>query len=198
MAFGNYSELKTSIASWMHRGDLSTVLSDFVALGEARMNRDLLIAERFAEETGTIADPFLVPDDYWSAKELSLVSGAYEYPLKMVSLEQIAMYKGGGTTTMFAEFNGEFLLAPAASGSYVLRYYAKIPALSDSNTTNWLLTKYPDIYLWASLAEASIYAQNDARGALWEGKYQQSLSAILADNDARRFGGSTLQMRSAV
>ena len=38
----------------------------------------------------------------------------------------------------------------------------KIPALSDSNTTNWLLTLSPDVYLFGALAEACLFAPEKA------------------------------------
>ena len=41
MAIATYTELKTSIASWLNRDDLTSVIPDFISLAEAGINRDL-------------------------------------------------------------------------------------------------------------------------------------------------------------
>lgn len=199
MAITTYDELKTAIRNWSNRGDLSTISSDLITLAEARMNRDLLISERITEDSGTVADPVVVPADYWSPKEMVISRGGGETVLRMVSLEEFSMHKdSGGYAAVFAEYQGGLIVAPTATGDYILRYYAKIPALSDSNTTNWLLTKYPDLYLWASLAETGVYINSDGRAGMYEGKYQQALAAIMLDDEKRRFGGSILRQRAVV
>jgi hypothetical protein len=44
---------------------------------------------------------------------------------------------------------------------------AYLSALSASNTTNWLLTLAPDLYLYGSLLEAAPYIGNDERIPVW-------------------------------
>ena len=46
MAISTYSELKTALTNWSKRTDLSTVLGDFIALAEARIQRSLLARVR--------------------------------------------------------------------------------------------------------------------------------------------------------
>ncbi len=71
------------------------------------------------------------------------------------------------------------LVRPIDDGSSVqLLYYTKIPALSDSATTNWLLTAHPDLYLFASLVEASMFGVNDERAALWKGRRDEAVEEI--------------------
>ena len=43
MAISNYSELKTAIASWLDRTDLTDIIPDFIALAETRHKRDFKI-----------------------------------------------------------------------------------------------------------------------------------------------------------
>ena len=40
MAISTYAELKTSIANWLDRSDLTDVIPDFIALAETRHKRD--------------------------------------------------------------------------------------------------------------------------------------------------------------
>ena len=41
MAFTSYSELKTTIANYLARSDLTTQIPDFIRLAEIRLQRDL-------------------------------------------------------------------------------------------------------------------------------------------------------------
>jgi hypothetical protein len=41
MAISTYSELQSSMADFLNRSDLTSVIPTFIALGEARMNRDI-------------------------------------------------------------------------------------------------------------------------------------------------------------
>ena len=41
MAITTYAELKSSIANWLNRDDLTAVIPDFIALAEAQIARDI-------------------------------------------------------------------------------------------------------------------------------------------------------------
>lgn len=92
-------------------------------------------------------------------------------------------------------------LGPTPDGVYtiVVDYYAKVPALSSGNTTNWLLTNYPNSYLFGTLAEAEAFlgADNeDARFSLWMQRREQAFQAISAADRQFRFGGTPLMMHT--
>ena len=41
MAITTYAELKSSIANWLNRDDLTSVIPDFISLAEAQIARDV-------------------------------------------------------------------------------------------------------------------------------------------------------------
>ena len=41
MALSTYTELKASVADWLNRTDLTSVIPDFIALAEAQIERTL-------------------------------------------------------------------------------------------------------------------------------------------------------------
>ena len=51
--------------------------------------------------------------------------------------------------------NVRFWPTPDSNYSYVMAYWLKPEALSDSNTSNWLLAAAPDAYLYAALVAAA-------------------------------------------
>jgi hypothetical protein len=57
-------------------------------------------------------------------------------------------------------------------------YYKTIPALTDVNTTNWLLTAYPHVYLYASLIQAAPFLGNADRLGMWSQMLDLALNAI--------------------
>ncbi len=66
---------------------------------------------------------------------------------------------------------------PSTDATVDLIYYARIPALSEDNPSNWLLTKYPQIYLYASLLEAAPLTRDDDRTIMWN----MALDKAIAD-----------------
>jgi len=41
MAITTYSELKTAVADWLNRSDLTSAIPNFIALAEAQMSRQI-------------------------------------------------------------------------------------------------------------------------------------------------------------
>ena len=54
MALTNYSELKSSIADFLNRDDLTSVIPTFISLAEAQFARDLRHYKMENRATGTI------------------------------------------------------------------------------------------------------------------------------------------------
>jgi hypothetical protein len=55
------------------------------------------------------------------------------------------------------------LFGTSTGQAYTLYYTPKMGALSDSNTTNWLLANASDLYLYASSLEAARYMRDQAQ-----------------------------------
>jgi hypothetical protein len=69
---------------------------------------------------------------------------------------------------------GVATVAPFASGTGA----TSVIPLSASVTTNWLVTNYPDIYLFGSLVEAAPYLKDDGRVVVWESELQKRLDEL--------------------
>jgi hypothetical protein len=137
------------VATWIKRSDLTATIPDFVALAEARINRELR-----TRNMATRAQNASVNSEFVRAERLrrrAKRSGCRPAPytqLDFLSPEQMADYKATsptGTLTAFSVVGGEFWFLPVQSTAVAveLSYYAKLPALSDIATTNWLLTSSP-------------------------------------------------------
>ena len=192
MALDTFAGLKATIADYLNRDDLTAIIPSFITIAEAKFNRKLRTRQMIKRANGQIETAcFAYPSDWLQAKEFQLntnpivrlqfVTEAYGDELKAnryVSIGQPAYYTITGTQL-------EFIPAPDSTYSAELTYYAKIPALSDANTSNWLLAYAPDLYLYGALLEAAPYLKDDERLAVWSQMYINSLGDIeVADQRA--------------
>ena len=205
MAITNYSELKSSIADWLNRADLTAVIPDFITLAEAQINRQLRTHDMIKRATATVTDEyFSVPTD-WLETNVLVNLGTYTIPMEYVDYERLNELKAlflTGDPRFYTMIDGKFLILPAATSAspanLEMSYYGKIPALSDSNTTNWLLTKSPDLYLYAALMQAEPYLKNDERVGLWAAAMQNSMENMRLEGERskRPSGGLNANRRS--
>ena len=202
MSLTNYNELCNAVATWLHRDDLSASIPDFVALAEARLNRHLRMRQQMTTDTlaavaGTAT--IVLPTDWLQTHRLRLVSP--DKPIEFLTGALFeAKYRAAdtGAPSHFTVEGASLVLGPKPDAAYSIDavYFASIPALSASASSNWLLTAHPGLYLFAALAESAPFIGQDQRLAMWEAKYAAELqSAMDADRKARA-SGSALRIRA--
>lgn len=200
MSISTYAELQTAVASWLNRSDLTDYVPDFIRIAEDQLSLDLHTREMEAQTTlVTVGDVATValPTDMHEIRRFR-VDVSYSQPLKFLTPDQLsADYASDavGQPIVYTVIGANAQLAPVPDGVYSLEltYKQQLPALSDSNTVNWLLTKWPSLYLYASLIAAEPFLKNDDRLMLWQGLYQQQLDRI---NGSDWFVASTPQVRA--
>lgn len=77
---------------------------------------------------------------------------------------------------------------------YVLTYIERVPPLSDSNPTTWLMTTEPGLYLYGALIEASPYLNDDGRVQVWAAQFKSIMDGMKREDDSARYGNSPSQM----
>ena len=202
MAITTYAELKSSIANWLNRDDLTSVIPDFISLTEAGINRDLRHYKMINRVDATLDSRYVqMPADWLETVRFGITSGT-TYRLELISRDDMLEYRQNtsdvaGIPKFYANIGDtiEVFPTPAAEYQMQLQYYAKTPALSDSNTTNWLLTDAPDIYLYGALVQAAPYLNDDARVQTWAALYSAAIQSLQKSSDDTRFAGSGLRMR---
>ena len=158
MAFTSYSELKTTIANYLARSDLTTQIPDFIRLGEIRLQRDLrtrqMLVVATASTTGNDSTVGL-PTNFLEMRDIHLNTT----PVTAITyLSPSAFYAGARTTDLgkpvnYTVLGSEIQLAPIPDTAYTLQmlYYSKPTVLSDSNASNTFLVNNPDALLYAAL-----------------------------------------------
>ena len=202
MAIATYTELKTSIASWLNRDDLTSVIPDFISLAEAGINRDLRHYKMIERADATLDSRYVqMPTDWMETVRFSITSGD-TYRLELVSRDDMLEYRqktadASGRPRFYANIGDTIEVFPTPDADYTmqLQYYAKTPALSDSNASNWLLLDAPDVYLYGTLIQSAPYLQDDARTQTWAALYAAALQSLQKASDDTRFAGSGIRMR---
>jgi hypothetical protein len=66
-----------------------------------------------------------------------------------------------------------------ASLTRALAGVEEFAAPTNDSSTNWLLTAYPDTYLYAALVESAPYLRDDERVALWRAELDRRIAEVL-------------------
>lgn len=201
MAITTYAQLKTSVANWLNRDDLTSAIPDFIALAEAQFNRNVRHRKMVTRLTSTVSNSYTnVPADWLQTIRFQLNTNPVT-PLLFVTpeqaLEESMVYSAGQQPLFYTVVGEQFQVVPTPDASYSseLLYYAKIPALSDSNTTNWLLTESPDLYLYGALLQSAPYLKEDERLNTWAGIYKTLYDDMELADERARIGSSKLKPR---
>jgi len=202
MALSTFAELKTSIADWLNRDDLTSAIPDFISLAEANMDRSIRHWRMEKRVTANVSGQYTgLVGDYLEGIRFSIASGDRLELLSQGEMQQrrTAYDDTTGKPQYYAISDGQLELYPTPDGTYAVEmlYYGQITPLSDSNTTNWLLTHHPDAYLYGSLLHAAPYLGEDQRAGTWGSLYQGALDAINKESSNAKFGGSGRRLKIA-
>ena len=202
MPITTYAELKTNIADFLNRDDLASVSSTFVSLAEADLNRQIRHWRQEKRSTASIDTQYsAIPADMLEVIRFYITSGDTR-PLELISQAEMLDRKfknlnTSGQPAYYAVTAGELEVYPVPDGIYTseLYYFGKTDALSDSNTSNWILEHYPDAYLYGSLIHSAPYLKDDARIQVWAALYQSAIDSINQASEKAKFGGSGRRMK---
>jgi len=201
MALTDYSSLKSTIASYLARSDLTNQIPDFIRLGEERLSRDLRTRKMLvvARANTTAADSTLgLPTDFLEMRDMHLRTTPVQ---ALTYYSPNAFYAGSRTTDSgqpkdYTILANEIQFAPIPDTAYSVQmlYYAKPQYLSDTNINNVFLANYPDALLYAALGEAEPYLMNDARLQTWAALYDRAILAINTSDQSSEYGGQPMSM----
>jgi len=192
MAITTYTELKSAVADWLNRSDLSSAIANFIALSETQTERNLRVRQMLTRSNASIDTKFsTVPADFLQARTFKLTSTSPIQPLEFATDDQMDDLDAADTAPSrplyYSVVGNQLRVHPIPDSTYTaeMSYFAKIPRLSDSIPTNWLLTMAPDIYLYGALIQSAPYLKDDERINVWTTLYAAGLDALrVADQGA--------------
>lgn len=202
MAITTFATLKTAIASWLERSDLTSPIADFVSLAEDRIGLDLRVRAMETSSDITVnAQTEALPTGFLGLRRAYLDTDGqridYFPPAQFWLLAESRETGKPGAFTIEGE---NFVFAPyPSSGSYTFKvhYWKKFTALSGDSDTNWLLTNARGLLLYGSLLEAALYLEDDAAATKWGLLYRDLLDRVNKSDRKDRFPVGAV-MRSEV
>jgi hypothetical protein len=204
MALTNYTTLKTSIANWLNRSDLTDeIADDFIKLTEADFNSKLRVRKMIAQTSFTVdTETEALPTGYLQVRDMYILSGNTKYPLTYQTPSQMDSTVGTSTTgrpSSYTILGDTFRFSPKPDDSYTayLNYYKSFDALSDTNTTNYILSTHPAIYLYGALFHAANFLGgiNPQQVQTWQQMYATTMERLELNDREDQVSGSPLQIR---
>ena len=202
MAIGTFAQLKTAAANWLDRSDLTDRIPEFITLAEARFNRILRTRDMetvsTAISTAAGTREYSLPTGFVQMKGFHLTTDPLT-PLAYITPEMMTRLWAGsskGRPEVFTIIADNVRLGPNPDAVYTtsMLYYKTFTALSDSATTNDMLTNNPDVYLYGTLLEAEPFIMNDQRVGLWLAAFEKAVSDIQNQDNKDRHSGSQLRV----
>ena len=197
MAITTYTELQTAVGNWAARADLTSRIPEFITLAEAKFNRELRTREM------EVRDPaFPLVGEYTPAPALFLelrsmfLNNASRTPITFLPDD---LHANTTSDPYYVSINGgefRFSPIPSAGSTATISYYSKIPPLSATVTTNWLLAKHPDLYLYGALLEAAAFLQDDPRISTWLQGYKMAMDSVRGSDRKSRWGANGMAVRA--
>ena len=202
MAISTYAELKTAIADFLARDDLTNEIDTFIDLAESRISRELETRSQDTRTTlTTTADNAYVslPSDMRTIRNVKIMNNP-RITLRFLSPLQVKKEYATAATgcpKVYSVIGENLFLAPIPDSTYniELTYKGSVSSLSDSNTSNTILTRYPDLYLYTSLFHAYTFLLDEQRATQYEALIQTMLQQIKVDDEKGSYGVG-LEMRS--
>ena len=203
MALTTYALLKTTIANYLNRTDLTSYLGDFITLTESRLNRELRVREMVNTDTTTTTvagtQSYSLPSGFLEASAVIYQSNPYRTLRFMANGDFYRQYnvtQTSGLPTFFTIVGEKILLgvAPDSAETLQIDFYKTLTPLSESNTTNSILTNYPELYLYGALAESSPFLMQDERLNTWASLYKEALKNANLSSQKGSITSSPMQM----
>ena len=196
MALATYADLVAAIDGWLSRSDMGTIAPDLIRLAEAEFNRTLRTMDMEKRASVVLTgDAVALPANFLGLRSIAIGRTLLDY----VNPSEVFDDETTGIPCRYTVTDGQFFFRPApTSGTVTITYFEAITGLSSGNPTNWLLTKHPDLYLFASLAQAEFYNWNDDRLPIVKARTEEIIGQINAGDQKERYGGRRLVMNSGV
>lgn len=201
MSLATYADLKSACVNWARRSDLTNYLDDLITVAEGRIFREIRCREMEETLNSTISSGVVaVPADYVELK-FAYVDGARTTLLQRKDPNWIYLSypvrSSNGLPKFIAREGDNFIFGPYPDSGYTIKgvYYKELTAVQ--TTVNDLFTRYPDLYLSASLAEIFRFTRNDQMTTYWEGKYQDVKTTVNGESRMEAFSGGPIAMAAA-
>jgi hypothetical protein len=199
----SYAQVREKVRLLIEGDDIGSTFSTdtldlIISMAEGRVYRNLRADTMYVASAALNATSNVLAIPAGLMELDRIVVGGKDVELTdMWRVQQLIDGGSSQSDTLYAAQRGpELLFYPSISNStsIYLYYYGKPTALALGENTTYL--RYPELFLYAAVAEASPYLGEDSRAPMWEAKYAQALQDANANERWRAYGGTSLRIRN--
>jgi hypothetical protein len=179
-----YEELQDAVINYTHRTDLGDVMPLFIRLAE-----DVIFGDLSVRTQDTIAtlnctaefDQVTLPTDFINVRTLTFGDSEPNGTIDYITPDKMSedfQFNDSGKPAKYTIVGSSLILKPTPDTNYelTLTYEARLARLSETQTTNWLLTNFPAVYLYASMVQDCLYIKKDI--SIWAEAYIRTIEKI--------------------
>lgn len=200
-AISNYNSLKSNIQDYHKRGDAQSKYDTFIDACEQDFNNGIALggtsfalrAKEMESQTTastSISDRFVVlPTGYLEFRRVRITIDGELYDMPYKDLKNLNVCSTQGVPTQYT-ITSQLELDRPSDQVYTLTfdYYQKPTALSSSNTTNDVLTNYPNVYLFGCLYHAFQWSMQYDQANYWKAQFAASIASANRTSSRGRLG----------
>lgn len=182
----DYTTLSDAVAAYLDRNELTAYVPNFIREAEQLIYRDLSHRGIETEFTATTSSGALALSGLTNFRNFKWIRASGQGGSLIEPMTISELYRSYPDRTAVAAFPSHYardganiIFGPAVDAITLDGvYYAQLPVLSASNTTNWYTANYPEILLYGALMGASSFLMDDPRLTVWATKLQMAREAI--------------------
>lgn len=202
MSFSTYSALKSEIADWLNRDDLTSAIPEFIRNAESELRRDPRVRRQVAKTFSVDAKEETLPSTFRELDSLYLAGDNDKFgQIEIVDAGNLSDDEddAGGVAgvpqraAIIDQQTIRFAPTPDQTYDFKMVYKETIPFLSGTQVSNWLLERHQDIYLFASLIQAAPYIRDDQRVQVWRNYVERGLEGLHRNNWHGQYSGSMVR-----
>jgi len=182
-----YTQLKSEVADWAHREDLTSKMDTFCQLAEGMINGTLRSKEMIKRADRNFAAAFTdLPADMLELIAIEVNISGHRAPLRQVSQQILdtTYSHSTGSPRAYAIIGSEIEIRPAPSDTTTgeVTYYAEVETLTSGSQTNSVLEYWPMIYLAGMMIQLNIYLHDEEQTAIWVSAFEMQVKAANKSN----------------
>jgi len=199
----NYLQITEAAIAYSDRTDAEVIdrIDTFILMTESRINRALQVQQMAIRTCLTILtdqEYFGLPEGFSSLRDIEIVDGTgNRITLPMYTPEQLNKHHlSGSTSPAYSIVADQLHIVPVLEGCQLeIIYHKDITHLDNTNPTNWLTEKHPDIYVHGILVEINAFIKSPEGAALWDSRFKSAIGEIVSDDFISRWSGTPLEIR---
>jgi hypothetical protein len=181
----SYATLQSAAAGMIHRGSDATITANlplFIQLCEAELFDELLLKDAETESTLTLTTDVnyvALPATYVSPIALWLIVSTQRVKLESVLPQELPYDTSSSQPRLWAIDGVNIRFDCPAQEGYTAKFrHIATSRLSVSNTSNYLLLKRPDVYLYGTLKQVALFTKDMADLQKYSQLYESAKASL--------------------